>query len=172
MGTNQSKKEHLTYDQMHEYYRRVLDIWRYNQCIDEYDFDYPEVLFAPARGGLDFGVKLSHHFRCELFPYSYAKHEGELVISDTTRETLSTCTPRQIWLVDDIADTGETLQTLKDTICETINDDGIKVITALSDIEHITSGLVDITGRVIDRRTDTQWFVFPWEEPVFGAYDD
>jgi hypoxanthine phosphoribosyltransferase len=40
----------------------------------------------------------------------------------------------------------------------------IKAATAISDQKHLDKNLVDFTGCTINRSTDKQWFVFPWEE--------
>ncbi len=87
-----------------------------------------DAVLAPVRGGLMFGVIASHKLNVPLYPLFYSSKNG--AGDDKTQPNVLVALPQAIktvLLVDDIADSGNTLK----EIVEAYEHNGVKVITAV-----------------------------------------
>ena len=134
-------------------------IWTLSDAIrKEYDFD---VIVGISRGGLVPAVRMSHIFdnkRLLLMEAKYYKDIG--VREDRPRITLplkeeDVCGKR-VLLVDDVADTGGTLLTVKDYI-KGLSPKELRVAVVAS------KPISDVKPDYSVFNTD-QWIIFPWEK--------
>ncbi len=121
----------------------------------------PDLIIGLARGGLIPAGILSYKFSCkvETIRWSYM----DIVHQDTTSLTNLFCTPDQnILIVDDLCDSGKTIEAVTEYVANICTNKNIKVATLINNI-GLPSNMVNFTGRNINREYDKQWFVFPWE---------
>lgn len=149
------KYEYLDHKTMDSYYAEVVR--QLANCAI-----VPEVIIALSRGGLDFGVKLSHYFDdADLVPLVWQTRDGALKQEDLLHDTLKANAGARVLIVDDILDSGETLtqiEAITDVYASTVD---IYYAAAIANTEAEIQ--VDFAGREISRSDDTQWFVFPFE---------
>ena len=114
-----------------------------NELVKDYrKNDYKCVgVYGPPRGGLPIAVTLSHRLGVPLI-----KSEFKML---STKE--------RVLVVDDIADTGKTLERLKPLMG---HDDVIYTIY------YHKQSTVTPNAWVFEKKDD--WVVFPWEEDIYG----
>ncbi len=146
------KYEYLSHEDMNNYYAEVIR----NMTVDKFR---PDVVFAPMRGGADFGIKLSNYYNVPFEAISWQTRDGDLKDPAKLVDLFTKYDDKQILIVDDICDSGETLKGIESY---TLNRTNVRFATA---IENLECGFVcDYSARQIGRSDDTQWFVFPWED--------
>jgi hypoxanthine phosphoribosyltransferase len=149
------KYEYLTNQQMNSYYAEVCRAMAHAQY-------KPDVIIALSRGGLDFGVKLSNWFDdVELVPLVWQTRDGATKDLDKLHNVLSEYNGGTVLIVDDILDSGATLQQIEKALADY---ESVVVDYAVA-IENIEAEFeITWSGREISRTEDTQWFIFPWED--------
>lgn len=146
------KYEYLTHEDMNNYYAEVVRL----MAIDGFK---PDVVIGPMRGGADFGIKLSNYYDIPFMPLRWQTRDGTEQDKESLNKILNDFNDKQILIVDDICDSGETLKGIDHVIGDRTN---VRIAVAL---ENIESGMpCDYTAREISRSDDTQWFIFPWED--------
>jgi len=113
-----------------------------------------------SRGGLPFGVAMSHRLNLPftavgVSSYNNETHEQETLICDTP-DVIFEGWQGSILICDDIADSGKTLKFLQDKICN--NPKLTKITTATLYYKETSVIRPDYFVEVTDR-----WIVFPWE---------
>jgi hypoxanthine phosphoribosyltransferase len=111
-----------------------------------HDTYHPDVIIGPGRGGYPVGVMISH--------YILSKYKG-----------------KKILLVDDINDTGKTLQGIDDVITDYASTESNAMLNYHSDIKYATLfdkessnfEKVDFTSNIV-LPDQERWIVFPYEE--------
>lgn len=147
------KFEYLTHEDMNNYYAEVIRIMTNDKF-------RPDVIFAPMRGGADFGIKLSTYYDIPFEALQWQTRDGSARDVAKLKELYTTYDGKNILIVDDICDSGETLKGIERA--SNYNRTNIRFAVA---IENIESGFAcDYTAREISRSDDTQWFIFPWED--------
>lgn len=147
--------EVLDYTTMHGYYAEVVRQIANTGMV-------PDVIIALSRGGLDFGVKLSHYYdNCDLVPLVWQTRDGQLKQEDLLHDTLKANSGASVLVVDDILDSGETLQQIEEITDRYAGNVCIYYAVAIANLEADIAA--DFIGREIHRSEDTQWFVFPFE---------
>lgn len=144
--------EHLTHNHMDNYYADVVR----EMTKDSYK---PDVIFAPMRGGADFGIKLSNYYDIPFVPLMWQTRDGSVKELSTLAGLLKQYSGKEILIVDDICDTGETFKGIE-AVTE-YDRTNVRFAAAIENIE--SSFACDYAAREISRSSDTQWFVFPWE---------
>ena len=157
------KYEYLSHEIMDGYYADILQ----KMAVDGYR---PDVIIALSRGGLDMGVKFSNYFNdVPLEPLVWQTRDG--VDSDRERlaAILSKYPHKDILVVDDILDSGKTLEQVSDAIndCKHIGVVDYAVAIENQDIDYHIS----YSSRTISRMDQEQWFVFPWENWWVSSVD-
>ena len=129
----------------------------------EADHWRPDHIVGIGRGGLVPGAYLSHRTGISLLSVDYSSgvpgFAGELVgkLAAATRDG------QRILLVDDINDSGTTIETLKRGLTEAEGEgDNVRIAVLIDNARSVAQ--VDYRSRTIDRATDKRWFVFPWEQ--------
>ena len=119
----------------------------------------PKTIVALARGGLPLGVKLSHLLHLPLMIVSVKSYNEEKRQNSTVLLNSSYTVPLQspVLLVDEIADTGHTLEVVKSHF-ESL---GVEVrVATLSYKQHSCIR----PDWYMSREEDKVWIVYPWEQ--------
>jgi len=149
-------KEYISSAQMNGYYLDVI------QAMSSAQYQ-PDQIVAVSRGGLDFGVKLSHWVDdADFVPLTWQTRDGADKDIELLNRVLSKYSGCNILFVDDICDSGKTLGEIEQYINSVDTDVYIDYAVAIhnQDADFAPTWC----GRTIYRNMDTQWFVFPWEE--------
>lgn len=140
-------KSHYTWELLEE------DI---DQIIEQIDIWKPSAIVGLARGGLIPAVMLSHKLDVPLIPLTIQTRDYQ------KSEMISL--PAECLVVDDINDSGRTLELFKQTT--QLNVDQYRTCTLLS---KLTSNfVVDYYARPAD---NSNWYVFPWEHDEKQVYN-
>lgn len=147
------KYEYLTHEDMNNYYAEVIR----NISVDNFK---PEVVFAPMRGGADLGIKLSNYYDIPFEALQWQTRDGVERDVERLTELYALYEGKNILIVDDICDSGETLKGIERV--SRYNRTNIRFAVAIENVE--CDFVCDYSARQIGRSDDTQWFVFPWED--------
>lgn len=123
----------------------------------------PDVIIAIGKGGLIPGVILTEHFEnsCTLLNYGVRSYEGfnrNNIIEYQPIENIELLRDKDVLVVDDIADTGQTFQYVVNTFKEKIQKD-----VATSSIFYKSKSSFTPTHFVKEVPNDV-WIVHPWEK--------
>ncbi len=122
----------------------------------------PHVVLGPSRGGLPIGVMMSHYFDIPFHGFEWQTRDGKVQNSNQLKQLLSKYNGKRIVIIDDINDTGTTLQGIHDIVIEADMDKNVKYVTLLekqsSDFE------VHIMAKYLGEEEENNWIVFPYEE--------
>lgn len=144
----------FSWDDVHEYVNRVVNEWRDINIKETLDAIVPIV-----RGGLVPGVMLSHALDLPLVPVKINRSVTDVYDRDF-RNWLEACRKPlpHVIVVDDIWDTGETLQRFHNMYASQLVTEWT---TTMVSKETPDLGDIDFSGFYIDRN---DWAVFPWEK--------
>ena len=123
----------------------------------------PDVIFGPGRGGYPLGVMLSHYLDVPFHGFEWQTRDGNVEDSEQLKALLSKYySSYNIVIIDDINDTGRTLQGIHDIVCsEGLNE----WVTYVSLLEKMSSKFsTQICGKELDENEENDWIVFPHEE--------
>jgi len=122
----------------------------------------PDHIVGIGRGGLVPAAYLSHRTGISLLSVDYSS--GVPSFAEELMEKLAVATRegKKILLVDDINDSGSTIEALRNSL---IDHGAVEVCVRVAVlIDNVRSAAkVDYRSRTIDRLHDKRWFVFPWE---------
>jgi len=148
-----TKSEHLSHEDMDNYYAEVIRA----MAVDKFK---PDVVVAPMRGGADFGIKVSNYYNIPFVPLQWQTRDGTSRDEVVLRQTLEKHKDACVLIVDDICDTGTTFIQIEAAIGFVRSN--VRFAAAIENIE--CSFACDYAAREIQRTSDTQWFIFPWED--------
>lgn len=122
----------------------------------------PDVVLGPSRGGLAIGTMMSHYFNVPFHGFEWQTRDGKVQNSAQIIHLLSKYNGKRIVIIDDINDTGRTLQGIHDVVCsEGLNE----WVTYVSLLEKMSSNFsTQICAKELDEEEGKQWIVFPYEE--------
>lgn len=123
----------------------------------------PDVIFGPGRGGYPLGVMLSHYLDVPFHGFEWQTRDGNVEDSEQLKALLSKYySSYNIVIIDDINDTGRTLQGIHDIVCsEGLNE----WVTYVSLLEKMSSKFsTQICAKELDENEENDWIVFPYEE--------
>ena len=120
----------------------------------------PHVVLGPGRGGFPIGVMMSHYFDIPFHGFEWQTRDGEVQNSNQLRQLLSKYNGKRVVIIDDINDTGETFNYIKN------NFGGEDKVRTASIIHNTPSNFKDLDYYCyeIDKRVVPCGIVFPWEE--------
>lgn len=152
------KKEYISQLTMDAFYKDILR----QMAQDRYK---PDIVVGLLRGGAEMAIKFSHYLNvpCEVFKWQL--RDGE--VSNSCIAQVDTFFKnnlnKDILVVDDIFDTGQSLRAFDD-VAKVQPLTGL--ITYAVCIENVAedSPTIDYSARQINRTDEDQWFVFPCEE--------
>jgi xanthine phosphoribosyltransferase len=122
----------------------------------------PDVLVGIGRGGLVPAAYLSHRMGIQMLSVDHSS--GEAGFADELLDKLAAKIGdgRRVLIVDDINDSGGTIQYLRAAIeAKTGDSTGLRVAVLVHNIR--SKAKVEYHGSEIDRDQDKRWYVFPWE---------
>jgi uncharacterized protein len=122
----------------------------------------PSFLVGIGRGGLVPGAYLSHRTGLPLLSVDHSS--GEHGFGDALLDRLAAkiAGGERILIVDDINDSGTTINYLRAAIEAKVGaPDGLRVAVLIHNVR--SSARAEYHGSEIDRGVDKRWYVFPWE---------
>lgn len=123
----------------------------------------PHVVLGPSRGGLPIGVMLSHYFDIPFHGFEWQTRDGKIQNSSQLRSLLSKYNGKRVVIIDDINDTGTTLEGIHEIVTIESMVNNVKYITLFDKLSS-KFGEVEITAKELDEVEEKQWIVFPYEE--------
>lgn len=128
----------------------------------EADHWKPDHIVGIGRGGLVPAAYLSHRTGISLLSVDFSSGVPSFAEELMEKLALATREGRTILLVDDINDSGGTIEALRKSLIDHGAVEACVRVAVL--IDNLRSkAKVDYASRTIDRSTDKRWFVFPWE---------
>jgi len=115
----------------------------------------PDVIVGLSRGGLVPGVMLSHHLAVPFIPLQWQTRDGNVQDILAFKKILDNNIGKQILVVDDINDTGETLSGIRS---QTGFEDHVRYAVLLQ-----KEGTI-FTPNYVARHVQDEWVVFPFED--------
>lgn len=143
-------------------YERFLDEVETLARALEADSWQPDFLIGIGRGGLVPAAYLSHRTGIQMLSVDHSS--GEVGFGDELLDKLAAKirAGRNILIVDDINDSGGTIQYLRAAIGAKIGDPaGLRVAVLVHNVR--SKAEAEYHGSEIDRDQDKRWYVFPWE---------
>jgi len=139
----------------------VADVIAIADALEADDWQ-PDHIVGIGRGGLVPGAYLSHRTGISLLSVDQSSGVPDFSVELIGKLALSTKGGQRILLVDDINDSGRTIEAVRRTMVEQGGTAANVRVGVL--IDNVRSAAkVDYRSRTIDRATDKRWFVFPWE---------
>ena len=122
----------------------------------------PDHIVGIGRGGLVPAAYLSHRTGISLLSVDYSSGVPSFAEELMEKLALATREGRTILLVDDINDSGGTIEALRKSLIDHgAEESGVRVAVLIDNLR--SRAKVDYRSRTIDRSSDKRWFVFPWE---------
>lgn len=146
--------EYLSHEDMNGYYADVIRKLAKDNL-------KPHVVFAPMRGGADFGIKVSNYYDIPFEAIQWQTRSGNERNVTQLRYLFSKYDQQNILIVDDICDSGATLKEIA-KVASMMDQTNLIFAVAIENLESPFS--CDYSSREISRTQDTQWFIFPWEK--------
>ena len=122
----------------------------------------PHVVLGPGRGGFPIGVMMSHYFGIPFHGFEWQTRDGKVQNSSQLKSLLSKYNGKRIVIIDDINDTGRTLQGIHDVVIMEGMTDNVKYVALLEKMSSNFS--TQICAKELDEEEGKQWIVFPYEE--------
>ena len=122
----------------------------------------PDFLVGIGRGGLVPAAYLSHRTGLPLLTVDHSSGEPGFGDELLAKLAAKICDGRRILIVDDINDSGGTINYLRAAI-EAKIDDPAAVRVAVLVHNTRSDARAEYHGSEIDRGRDKRWYVFPWE---------
>lgn len=122
----------------------------------------PSFLVGIGRGGLAPCVYLSHATNLAMLSIDYSSGVAEFAEALVARLAERTRAGERLLFVDDINDTGGTIERLRRAV-DAAGADMERVRFAVLIDNIVSKAKVDYRARSIDRTLTKDWFVFPWE---------
>ena len=122
----------------------------------------PHVVLGPSRGGLAIGTMMSHYFDIPFHGFEWQTRDGKVQNSAQLRHLLSKYNGKRIVIIDDINDTGKTLQGIHDVVVMEGMTDNVKYVALLEKLSSNFS--TQICAKELDEVEENNWIVFPYEE--------
>lgn len=142
---------------MHGYYLDVL------RAMHSANYT-PDVIIAPMRGGVDMGVKFSEYLNVPVVAIQWQTRDGGERDSVKIREVLKQYHGGKILVVDDICDSGETLNGINCVVDRYTDIVGPAIVDYAVALYKESSGFEPTWwGRTIMPNDEDIWWVFPWE---------
>ena len=125
----------------------------------------PATIISPNRGGLQLGVMLSHYYDCPHYPVQVSHRDMDVVDFISLEWAFKEAKRRgPVLIVDDINDSGKTVNSIKDATKDILLLDPDTVRYAVLLQKHSSHAEADYVGQYIDPEKEHEWVVFPWED--------
>ena len=148
-----------------------IDRWCNRIALDILKTDWrPNYIVGLTRGGLIPGVMLSHLLEVPMHTLKVQLRDGDQDTEMNCWMPEDVCEGKNILIVDDINDTGETLAWIRDDWEKSVFQGDIKFhwhnrIRVAVLVNNLSSNeQVDWCAADINKAEDPSWIVFPWEK--------
>lgn len=122
----------------------------------------PDFIIGVGRGGLVPGTFMSHATGCPMLSVDYSTKVPDFSDDLLVKLAQRSAAGEKLLFIDDINDTGRTIQALRQALRQDGADEGtIRFAMLIDNIRSVER--VDFSARQIDRDVTKDWFVFPWE---------
>ncbi|QAY76482.1 phosphoribosyltransferase [Sphingosinicella sp. BN140058] len=122
----------------------------------------PDFLVGIGRGGLVPAAYLSHRTGIAMLSVDHSSGEPGFADELLVKLAAKSKDGRRILIVDDINDSGTTIEHLRAKIAAHGGAaDEVKVAVLINNAR--SKAHAEYAAETIDRETDKRWFVFPWE---------
>jgi uncharacterized protein len=122
----------------------------------------PEVVIGVGRGGLVPAVYISHQLELPMLSIDHSSKMPGFADELLAKVAAMSAEGRRLLFVDDINDSGGTIQYIRDRLDEGgCAQDNMRFAVVINN--HSSKVEVDLWADMIDRAEDKRWFVFPWE---------
>ena len=125
----------------------------------------PDVVVGITRGGLIPSVYASHYFAVDLVTINVSFRDSGVLEPTSQLEELIR-SGKKLLLVDDICDSGETLEWIYENIHKQCGKATKKFLKTCVLIHNDGCGIFspDYTGTHVNKLEKDVWIVFPWEQ--------
>lgn len=145
MGNNDVQ---FTYDKFNFAIEHIL------KEIDKVEYK-PQMIYGVTRGGLIPAVVISHKLGVPLRTITCQRYEEHTFEIDPN--LISYAVAHRVLVVDDIADSGETIKVLREKL-------PLAMFATLIYNSDQAIGIPDFTAYIVKRNTDKRWIKFWWEK--------
>lgn len=122
----------------------------------------PAFIIGLGRGGLTPAVYLSHATGVPMLSVDHSSHLPDFAAELLVKLAVHSMTDRLLF-VDDINDSGGTIAHVKAALTAAGgNLDNVRFATLIDNV--VSTERVHYRFRTIDRSSNKDWFVFPWEQ--------
>jgi len=122
----------------------------------------PEFVIGIGRGGLIPAVYISHQLELPMLSIDHSSKVPGFADELLAKVAAMTAEGRKVLFVDDINDTGGTIEYVKGLLSEQgCNSEHLRFAVVINNTRSRVT--VDMWADQIDRDEDKRWFVFPWE---------
>lgn len=122
----------------------------------------PDFIIGIGRGGLVPAVFLSHASGLPTLSVDYSSQVDDFARAPLERLAERTRNGEKLLLVDDINDTGGTIERIRALLVGHGADmAAVRIATLIDNVR--SAARVDYRAEKIDRSVTKDWFVFPWE---------
>lgn len=143
-------------------YERFLEEVETVARLIEADEWRPDFLVGVGRGGLVPAAYLSHRTGIALLTVDHSSGEPDFAGDLLDKLAAKIREGRRLLIVDDINDSGGTIERLRTAIDAKSGDPaGLRIAVLVNNIRSNSAS--EYHGSEIDRDADKRWFVFPWE---------
>lgn len=133
----------------------------------------PDFVIGIGRGGLVPGTYLSHATGLPMLSIDHSSQVPAFAAALVVQLAARTRTGERLLFVDDINDSGRTIEHLRAALAEAGHvEERVRFAVLIDNIS--SQSRVHYRARTIDRRVTKDWFVFPWEAmaPTNTIIDD
>ena len=122
----------------------------------------PSFIIGIGRGGLVPSVFLSHASGLPTLSVDYSSQVEDFARAPLERLARRTRDGERLLLIDDINDTGGTIERIRAILAEHGADPAnLRFATLIDNVR--SAAKVDYRAQIIDRAVTKDWFIFPWE---------
>lgn len=122
----------------------------------------PDFIIGIGRGGLVPGTFMSHATGRPMLSVDYSTRVPDFSDDLLVKLAQRSAAGEKLLFIDDINDTGRTIQVLRQALRQDGADEGnVRFAMLIDNIRSVER--VDFSARTIDRQVTKDWFVFPWE---------
>jgi hypoxanthine phosphoribosyltransferase len=122
----------------------------------------PSFIIGIGRGGLVPSVFLSHASGLPTLSVDYSSQVDDFARAPLERLARRTRDGERLLLIDDINDTGGTIERIRAILAEHGADPAnLRFATLIDNVR--SAARVDYRAQEIDRAVTKDWFIFPWE---------
>ncbi|MET0371073.1 MAG: phosphoribosyltransferase domain-containing protein [Sphingobium sp.] len=122
----------------------------------------PDFVVGIGRGGLVPAVYISHQLQLPMLSIDHSSKVPGFAEELLGKVAEKSAAGTKLLFVDDINDSGGTIETIRRLLAEAGCDHGnLRFLVLLNNSRSKVA--VDYWSQMIDRDSDKRWFVFPWE---------